>query len=97
MNRQQTTCTCDRLASYTFAPACPVHGEGTLHAQRRHATACGDWSLVDALDGLIAAGARCPMCGAEPGRVCTVISGGDGLNPGDVRPTPHFYRAGGEA
>lgn len=36
---------------------------------------------------------HCPMCGATPGRSCTVISGDDGgPNPGDERPEPHFYR-----
>lgn len=34
----------------------------------------------------------CIMCGAAPGEPCTVISGGDGLNAGDVRPQVHFYR-----
>jgi hypothetical protein len=35
---------------------------------------------------------HCPMCGAKPGQPCTVIAGGEGLNPGDTRPDPHFYR-----
>lgn len=35
----------------------------------------------------------CQMCGAAPGEPCRVISGGDGLNPGDERPEPHFYRS----
>lgn len=48
-------CTCDRLASYTFDPACPIHGDGTLEAQRREAVASGDWPRVDALGEQIAA------------------------------------------
>lgn len=32
------------------------------------------------------------MCGAAPGEPCKVISGGEGLHPGDVRPDVHFSR-----
>ncbi len=35
----------------------------------------------------------CQMCGAAPGEPCKVISGVEGLKPGDVRPDPHFYRS----
>lgn len=35
----------------------------------------------------------CQMCGAAPGEPCRVISGGEGLKPGDVRPDVHFYRS----
>ncbi len=42
----------------------------------------------------------CQMCGAAPGEPCIVISGGYTgyleLRPGDVRPTPHFYRSSAE-
>lgn len=34
----------------------------------------------------------CMMCGAAPGEPCKVISGGEGLHPGDVRPDVHFSR-----
>lgn len=34
----------------------------------------------------------CVMCGAAPGEPCKVISGGDGLNPGDIRPDVHWAR-----
>lgn len=37
---------------------------------------------------------KCPMCGAETGQSCKVLSNYDGtLKPGDERPEPHFYRA----
>lgn len=38
----------------------------------------------------------CIMCGAAPGEPCEVISGGDGLEPGDERPDPHFCRSNDE-
>jgi hypothetical protein len=37
----------------------------------------------------------CVVCGAKAGEPCRVIGGGDGLEPGDVRPDPHFYRGSG--